>query len=533
MRIEDWFLTTEERGNPASRLGAWSTGNDVRPLIHGATYFAELRTCLEALRADDLLLFADWRGDPDERLAEDGPTVGAAIGAAAERGVLVRGLIWRSHLDRLRFSSAENRHLGEEIEASSGQAVLDTRTKPGGSHHQKFVILRHDRDPAADVAFVGGVDLCHSRRDDARHLGDPQSCPMPDVYGPRPPWHDVQVAVRGPAVAEVEQVFCERWEDPAPESRDPLRRWRDHFDTMDDAPPLPRPGPPPPVAGTHHVQLLRTYPARRSPYPFAPHGERSIAHAYGKVLGRARSLVYLEDQYLWSTDVIEPFAEALEREPGLRMIIVVPRHPDQDGWLAGPASLIGRTEALGRLRQAGGDRVAVYDLENHLGTPVYVHAKVCVVDDVWATIGSDNVNLRSWSYDSELSCAVLDEVADPRPPYGALRFARDLRLTLMSEHLDLGPATENPDPDPDPDPVSEGPHPLCEPVAAFEAFAASAARLEAWHAGGRTGPRPPGRLRPHPAPRLSRLRRALAMPLYRFAVDPDGRPPALRRSRRF
>ena len=61
------------------------------------------------------------------------------------------------------------------------------------------------------------------------------------------------------------------------------------------------------------------------------------------------------------------------------------------------------------MRAAGGDRVAVYGIENHAGTPVYVHAKVCVVDDTWATVGSDNINLRSWTHDSELSLAVLDE----------------------------------------------------------------------------------------------------------------------------
>ncbi|MEV7965968.1 phospholipase D family protein [Sphaerisporangium sp. NPDC088356] len=520
MRIQHWFLTDEERGNPATKLDAWSTGNDVRPLIHGATYFAELKTRVDGLKKDDLLLFADWRGDPDERLTEGGPGVGDAMAAAASRGALVRGLIWRSHLDRLRFSAAENRHLGQEIEAAGGQAILDTRTKPGGSHHQKFVILRHDDDSAKDVAFVGGIDLCHSRRDDIDHMGDPQACPMPEAYGERPPWHDVQVSIQGPAVAEVEKVFCERWEDPAPETRDPLRRLRDHFAKMDDMPPLPKPGPPPRRAGTHAVQILRTYPAKHDAYPFAPRGERSIAYAYQKVLGRARSLVYLEDQYLWSTDVIEPFAEALEREPDLRMVIVVPRHPDQDGWLAGAASLIGRVHALDRLLAAGGDRVAIYDLENNQGTPVYVHAKVCVVDDVWASIGSDNVNLRSWSHDSELSCAVLDEQEDPRPPYGAGKFARDLRLTLMAEHLALpGDSAE----------LDE----LCDPITAFDAFAASAARLDAWHAGGREGPRPPGRLRPHPSPELTRFRRIVASPLYRLAVDPDGRPPSLRRSGRF
>ena len=49
-----------------------------------------------------------------------------------------------------------------------------------GSHHQKLVVLRHDEDPSKDVAFVGGIDLCYGRRDDADHGGDPQSLPMAD-----------------------------------------------------------------------------------------------------------------------------------------------------------------------------------------------------------------------------------------------------------------------------------------------------------------------------------------------------------------
>ena len=69
--------------------------------------------------------------------------------------------------------------------------------------------------------------------------------------------------------------------------------------------------------------------------------------------------------------------------------------------------------------------MAAYGIENHAGTPVYVHAKVCVIDDVWASVGSDNFNRRSWTHDSELSCVVLDE-----------EYARSLRLTLAAEHLD-------------------------------------------------------------------------------------------------
>jgi phosphatidylserine/phosphatidylglycerophosphate/cardiolipin synthase-like enzyme len=71
--------------------------------------------------------------------------------------------------------------------------------------------------------------------------------------------------------------------------------------------------------------------------------------------------------------------------------------------------------------------VAFYGLESPDGVPVYVHAKVCIIDDQWASVGSDNFNLRSWTHDSEVTAAVCD------PGY-----ARALRLTLAGEHLALG-----------------------------------------------------------------------------------------------
>ncbi len=278
MRPGEWFLTPAERGNPATRLDArrgdgraWSSGNNVRPLVHGATYFSELAARVQSMEAGDLLLFTDWRGDPDQRMRADGPQVTHVLCAAAKRGVLVRGLIWRSHLDRFQFSERENRHLGEEIEAAGGQCLLDMRVRTGGSHHMKFAVLRHRRRPELDVAFVGGIDLCHSRRDDRRHLGDPQQQPMAEVYGSSPPWHDIQAMICGPAVGDVETVFRERWDDPAPLTRNPVHWLRDRLSGDDcTARPLPPQSADPAPCGSVAVQLLRTYPARRPGYCFAP-----------------------------------------------------------------------------------------------------------------------------------------------------------------------------------------------------------------------------------------------------------------------
>ena len=50
------------------------------------------------------------------------------------------------------------------------------------------------------------------------------------------------------------------------------------------------------------------------------------------------------------------------------------------------------------------------------GIPIYVHAKLCIVDDEWAKVGSDNVNRRSWTHDSELACAVVDVFPEQLDP---------------------------------------------------------------------------------------------------------------------
>ncbi|PRC41428.1 phospholipase [Mycobacterium sp. ITM-2017-0098] len=517
--LTDWFLTTGERGNAATSIPAWCTGNQVEPLIHGATYFDRLAAAVTEMRHGDYLFFTDWRGDPDERVRDGGPTIAELFCHAAERGVVVKGLMWRSHLDKFSYSEEENQHLGDDIEAAGGEVLLDQRVRFGGSHHQKMVVLRHPGAPERDIAFAGGIDLCHSRRDDANHHGDPQAVQMASAYGDHPPWHDVQLAIHGPAVGALDSSFRERWTDPASlDKLSPIAWITDKLRRADLSPGElpPQPADPPP-AGPQAVQVLRTYPDAHFEYAFAPHGERSVARGYTKAVQRATRLIYLEDQYLWSKQVAHLLAGALRANPDLHLIAVVPRHPDVDGRFALPPNQVGRRQAIETCREADPRRVHIFDVENQVGTPVYVHAKVCVIDDVWACVGSDNFNRRSWTHDSELSCAVLDDTRDDRTPRdpasrgdGARVFARDLRLRLLREHLDR--ADDGSDDDG-----------LIDPGDVVRTVAASAQALQDWHDGGRIGPRPPGRLRPHRPEQLGRFTRMWAEPLYRAVYDPDGR----------
>lgn len=61
-----------------------------------------------------------------------------------------------------------------------------------------------------------------------------------------------------------------------------------------------------------------------------------------------------------------------------------------------------------------------------LSGPLYIHAKVGIVDDRWLTIGSANLNDHSLFNDSEVNVVTCDE-----------ELVRDTRLQLWSEHLEL------------------------------------------------------------------------------------------------
>ena len=410
--LTDWFLRQDERGNPDTRIDgdpgsgtAWSDGNRVRALVHGATYFRALLHVVDALGPGDLLMFTDWRGDPDQHLVESGPEVGHAFAAAARTGRGRTRARSGGPLDRIQFSAAENRHLGAEIEAAGGQCLLDMRVRPMGSHHQKLVVVRHATGHRTTSPSSAASTCATAAVTTTGTSATPRPSRWQPSTGRRPPWHDIQLEIRGPAVATARTVFRERWDDPAPLSRNPV-----HLAgaTARRGPDVPvrcrrrkagaRPGGSARGAAAAHLSRA---PPRVS---VRPHGERSIARAYmqgagaGPVAGLPRGPV----------PVVSRRRAGLRRraagEPGLHMIVVVPGTRTRTAGSRCPPNLVGRAKAMRRAaapRRRTGSRS--YSLENEEGTPIYVHAKVCIIDDVWACVGSDNANRRSWTHDSELS----------------------------------------------------------------------------------------------------------------------------------
>jgi hypothetical protein len=97
------------------------------------------------------------------------------------------------------------------------------------------------------------------------------------------------------------------------------------------------------------------------------------------------------------------------------------------------------------------------------------------------------------------------------------RWARALRLELAHEHLGRSMTGVE----------------AADDVETFDLFRDTAAELDVWHRSDRTGPRPPGQLRPYSQPEVSKLTRLWATPMYRLVFDPDGRSRGMRRAHSF
>ena len=188
----------------------------------------------------------------------------------------------------------------------------------------------------------------------------------------------------------------------------------------------------PAPAGELTLQLLRTVPERT--YDFCARGEFSILEAYERALRSAQHLIYLENQFLWSTEIAQILVGKLRDPPtdDFRILLLLPAKPDN-----GADTTRGQLGCLVEADGGKGRLLATTIHSHHDGSTdaLYVHAKVAVVDDRWLTVGSANLNEHSLFNDTEVNVATCDPV-----------LARQTRLALWAEHLNR--AVEEVDHDP-------------------------------------------------------------------------------------
>lgn len=364
------------------------------------------------------------------------------------------------------------------------------------AHHEKLCVI----DQA--IAFMGGIDACFGRWDTPQHavtddIEDESSQvwpgkdysnarisdfhtlnkPQEDMYDrtkiPRMPWHDVGMQVVGQPARDLARHFVQRWNY--------LLRIKNHSRAMPFLLPPPefRPGELTQMGltGTCEMQICRS----AGPWSLgtANRIEHSIQNAYLKAIQMSEHFVYIENQFFITSTIVNDVR--IENKIGDALVHrIIKAHRDGTRWkccvviplLPGFAFALdhsdgsairiilecqnrtisrGPNSIFGRLRKEGidpDDYITVFSLRNWgklrdvLTTEqVYIHGKVCIVDDRLAIIGSANINERSQrgDRDSEIAAVIRDtdmiDCTMAGKPYKVGRFAHTLRVRLMREHI--------------------------------------------------------------------------------------------------
>jgi phosphatidylserine/phosphatidylglycerophosphate/cardiolipin synthase-like enzyme len=377
--------------------GGWAAGpppvregNAVKILIDGEEALPLIADELQSARSHVHL--TGWHFSPDFALKREGELVilRMLLAELAER-VEVRVLVWAgAPLPLFRPSRRDVRSMREELVRDTKiQCALDAKERPMHCHHEKTIVI-DDR-----VAFVGGIDLTSESGD--RY--DSSAHPARGNLG----WHDACARLEGPAVGDVAEHFRMRWHEVTGETL---------------APALPQE----PVGDTE-LQIVRTVPEHV--YGATPRGDFTILESYLRALKAAKRLIYIENQFLWSPEIEAVLHDKIANppHPDFRVVLLLPSKPN-----TGADDTRG---VLGHLIDADEDRghllaCTLYARSGNLRDPIYIHAKVAIIDDEWLTLGSANLNEHSLFNDTEMNVVTHDAGV-----------AHETRRRLFAEHLEM------------------------------------------------------------------------------------------------
>lgn len=355
------------------------------------------------------------------------------LGYAVSKCVEVKVSIWKGSPV---FEHCDVHASYEELIEVGVDCMLDDSSF-GILHHS--VESLHQKISVVDGthAFVGGVDPLIEKSGDFDRWDThdhPFHTPLRQTseHTTPHPWHDAHAIIEGPAASDVELNFRERWNDVV------------HRHKFDQSRFVPEHPIAPPVETPTILQVARTIPTNT--YRFKPLTITGIAQLYANALHNIEHFVYMENQYFWLhayTGIELPFisGDSPDMEMNLRKLanalnngavmgIVLPDHPNVGRTLTDAGLTKLREEAPQALHEgrlhAFTLATSTSDGETTHYRPIYVHAKVTIIDDLWSTVGSANLNNRGMRDDVELNIAILDPI-----------LAHGLRLMLQAEHLGL------------------------------------------------------------------------------------------------
>ena len=407
---------------PSHNCWRIETADRLSVIVDGKHYFRALREAL--LKAQRLVMMIGWDfdfeiemlpGESDENgLTPDGfpNRVGPFLDAIVER---------RKDLDiyLLKWSGGALIAPGGILPALAVKLMspdqihlaFDGRHPIGACHHQKIVVIDDS------LAFCGGIDMTDGRWDDRDHLDDnPLRCLKNG--NDAQPWHDASTVMSGPAAAALSELARARWarahdaeaeEDFAPGGD----LWPDSIT---------------PAFRDIPVAIARTAPPEADRPP-----THEIEDLYLDAIAAARNCIYIESQYFCADSITRAIERRLLERDGPEVVVINPYAAQ--GHLEDQAMHVTRSRMIRHLRardRHGRFRILYPVTES--GQPVYVHAKIMIVDDRLLRVGSSNIDRRSMGFDTECDVAILAPDEDTRA------LIRAFRDELLAEHLGRNPA---------------------------------------------------------------------------------------------
>jgi cardiolipin synthase A/B len=218
--------------------------------------------------------------------------------------------------------------------------------------HRKILIID------GKVAIAGGINISkvYSSRLSGRRK----------VKGEQPPWRDTDVQIEGPAVAEFQKLFLDTWQ----KQKGRKLSEGNYFPDLKEE-------------GNALVQVVGSTLGQSNRITFI---------VYVSAITFAERSVHLTNAYFIPDDqILDAFTDAAKR--GVDVKIIVPAITDSK------LALLAQRYNYSELLKAG---VKIYERRNAL-----LHAKTAVIDEVWSTVGSTNMDFWSFLSDDEVNAIIL------------------------------------------------------------------------------------------------------------------------------
>jgi phosphatidylserine/phosphatidylglycerophosphate/cardiolipin synthase-like enzyme len=373
--------------------------------------------------------------DPSDYTADE--TLAYKLLESQKRGVDVKIIINENRVVPDNYDELNDYFKDSEVEVRRYPA------KGPYSMHAKVLVADGEK------GFIIGSPFTQSYWDTSKH----------DINEPRRlnknegPYHDVSTYFEGPVINHLEEFFIDLWnylsdlhfkgENKIIENKS-LNKETINDNTSEKLPDfnsLLR-------VENEPLQIVRSI----TPQSLTKKGETGVLEAYRKAITNAEDFIYLENQYFTNKYIIGALKKALELKPDLQIIMLINEVPDVPTYRSWQhygfefmgldlQKLIIENPQIGVFAKWSGK---FQNGKNKLRN-CYIHSKVAIVDDIWATIGTSNLDGSSLSFSEEFGSSELS-VNHRNMEMNALMFdmesprsgnIENFRKILWGEHLGM------------------------------------------------------------------------------------------------